>query len=270
MRTIYLQVENSSGHFFEFSKEEKEGFVKHEYTNKQNVTKVSWRKYYEYGIFGTLKNITTKDSKIGTQISVCMDDVEGNRYFIQIPLQDSKSNITSFATSLISYMKSLKEGKDYRFQAYVLESEDKKGKTRKNYGVTFRYARLTDNAVDNKNTPKKLTFPRTNKDGKTIEKGDIPAIEWEDGVGDKPVANKSKQNKFLWSHFKENVLGDPNLRGVGYTQNTFDSTSEEEAKPEGGSKKKGKKKKKKNKDSKSKKNVVAGVDDEEEDDDLPF
>ena len=57
----YLQLEFGSGHFFDYSKEEKDGYVKHVST-KGNT---SYRKYYKDGVEGTLDSVSIYDGKFG-------------------------------------------------------------------------------------------------------------------------------------------------------------------------------------------------------------
>jgi hypothetical protein len=223
-KVTYLSLESSTGHLFEYSKEPKEGFEKHEF-EKDNVTKVSFRRYFKHGIFGNLVNVTSKQSDFGTQMSICMEGVD-EKFFISFALFTPKNQITDWARTVISYLPGLVEGKPYRFYPYVIENE-RNGKTYKNYGCSFRFARLSDNAIDDVNLPPQLTAIIVNKDGEVTRDGDIPPIEWEEGVGDKIVANTVKRDKYLWNIFKEHRVGNPDMVSGGSGQKkTFNSQEE--------------------------------------------
>lgn len=223
MSNIYLQVEGSTGKLYEYSKDPKEGYVEHRYVNKAGVTSITYRKYHNNGVYGTLLNITTRDSAIGPQLSVAMENAEGDRMYINVPLQDAKSNFANYAQAIIAYMPGLIPGRVYRMFPYVIEDQ-KKGT--KSTGVSFKYARLSDLAVDDNNLPPKLSYEVVDRDGVVTKAGDIPALEWELGVLDNPVANASKRNKYLMSVLKDHPVGDPNIGGG--TKKTFDSTAEGE------------------------------------------
>jgi hypothetical protein len=227
-KTVYLNVESSTGNLFEYSKEPKDGFDPHEVDGKPTT----YRRYLKRGVFGKLVNITSKDSPIGPQISVCLDNPqeEGGetRYFLAIPMNDQKGNISSYATALISYMPNLKEGAPYRVFPFTMEDDN----GRKNYGISIFHARLIDKAVDKENKIPRLTFEGRDKDGNVTKKGDIPTIEWDEDHTGKPVPDMKKRNKFLWEVYKENRVGDPQLvSGGGSGVKTFNSKEEGGAEP---------------------------------------
>ena len=97
MANIYLQHEFSTGKVYEFSKEAKEGFEEHTSTKG----KVTYRGYYNKGLYGILKDVSVRDSKFGREISVAMTDKFGNTVYFNLALYDQKDNITDYAQSLI-------------------------------------------------------------------------------------------------------------------------------------------------------------------------
>lgn len=277
-KVTYLNLESSTGHLFEYSKEPKEGFEKHEF-EKDNVTKVTYRRYFKHGIFGRLVNITSKETDFGTHMSICMEGEE-EKFFISFPFFTQKSQITDWARTVIAYIPGLEEGKAYRFFPYVIENENERtGKKYKNYGCSFRYARLSDQAIDDVNLPPQLTNQFVNKDGEITKEGDIPAIEWEEAPGDKIVANTKKRDKYLWAIFKEQRVGDPTLVSGGSGQKrTFNSKEEGDDAPQTPAPSK-KAPAKESKGSvpaapplKEEPKVIAGTAEEDDDDDseLPF
>lgn len=219
---IYLQIEGATGNLYEYSKEEQEGYKKYEATNKQTgAVTTTFRKYYDKGAFGKLTNITTRESKIGLQLAIALEALNGDNLYLSIQLQDGRGNVSSFATSVIAYMPALVAGKEYRIFPYVIENKEK---TRKNYGVSIKIARLSDEAVDDTNLIARLTYEQADKEGNITVPGDIPRIEWGVDFKGSPDADYKKRNSYLWKVMQDNPVGDPN--GAGGPRKTFDSTAE--------------------------------------------
>ena len=96
----YLQLEFGSGHFFDYSKEEKDGYVKHTST-KGNV---SYRKYFKDGVSGILESVSIYNGKFGQQIS--MNVKEGDEvYYLPIDIYDQSKQVdNTYAESLIKLL----------------------------------------------------------------------------------------------------------------------------------------------------------------------
>lgn len=224
---IYLQVENSTGTLYQYSKTEKEGFSRYEATNPQTkAVTVSYRKYYKEGVFGKLLSITSRDSVMNgatiTQLSIALENEFSDLMFININVLDTKNFITNYAESVLAQLPGLKawEGKVVRVYPYAIEDKERQTK---NYGVAFNRSRFSDFAVDKENKPAKLSYTVLNKeDGSVKIQGDIPPIVWETFL-DKLVANKKDRTMYLWNIMKDNTFGSLG----GSTVKTFDSTAEE-------------------------------------------
>lgn len=194
----YLQVEYSTGKIFEYSKDEKEGFVEH--TNTKNVT--SYRRFLDKGLYGTITKVEKRDSNFGDQISVTVVDTSGNTNYLSIPLFDGKRNISTFAEGFITNLKGLELNKPYRIYPYSIENE---GKSYKTTGVSIKHANLSDMTVSD--SVEKYTQSYM-KDGEEV-KGDIPKIEWKEKMGTS-TPDKDAKNEFLYNIFDSYVKSSTN------------------------------------------------------------
>jgi hypothetical protein len=225
---MYLQIENSTGILYEYSKTEKEGFTRYESVNPQTkTTTISYRKYHKEGVFGKLLSITSRDSVMNgstiTQLSIALENQFSDLMFININVLDSKNFITNYAESVLSQLPALKawEGKIVRVFPYAIENKETGNK---NYGVAFNRSRFSDFAVDKENRPAKLTFTILNKeDGSIKTQGDIPPIIWETFL-DKLVPNKKDRTMYLWNVMKDNTFGSLG----GSSVKTFNSAEEDD------------------------------------------
>jgi hypothetical protein len=224
---IYLQVEASTGNLFEYSKTEKEGFDKHEALNKKTgTTTVSYRKYHKEGAFGTLLGVSKRQQDMGAvkvdQLAIALEALNGDRLYISMPLFDPKGDIQTYAVSFLSYLPNLKIGTPYRIFPYAIED---KAKNRKNYGVSVKIARLTDNAVDDVNQIPRLRFEIADKDGNITTAGEIPRTQWVMKL-DKVTADNTNRNEYLWKVLMDHQVGEVS---AGSTKKTFDSTAPADA-----------------------------------------
>ena len=105
MTKNYLQLEFGSGLFFDYSKDEKQGYDKHTST-KGNV---SYRKYYKEGITGVLESVSIYEGKFGNQISMNIKDGD-NVYYVPVDIADQKGNVDTYAESLICFLPQLVKG----------------------------------------------------------------------------------------------------------------------------------------------------------------
>lgn len=174
----YLQLEFGSGHFFDYSKEEKDGYVKHTST-KGNV---SYRKYYKDGVSGILESVSIYDGKFGQQISITIK--EGDEiYYLPVDIYDQSKQVdNTYAESLIKLLPLLEKGQNVTITGYNFKPEDSK------------YSKI---GISIKVSGEKLKSEITNsyyKDGELVP-GDIPAIVWVEKLGKKKPSAASIEAK---------------------------------------------------------------------------
>ncbi len=183
MTKNYLQLEFGSGLFFDYSKDEKQGYEKHTST-KGNV---SYRKYYKDGVSGVLESVSIYEGKFGNQISMNIkngDDV----YYVPIDIADQKGNVDTYAESLIKFLPQLEKGMNVSVRGYNFTPEGEK------------YAKIgVSISVDGEKLKSQMTNAYINKEG-TLVNGDIPALTWKkDALGkNKPTAvSQEAKNDYL-------------------------------------------------------------------------
>jgi hypothetical protein len=273
-KNVYLELEMSTGKMYQYSKTEQEGYVKVVGQNPQTKKEaVSYRKYYENGIVGDLKGLSVRETDHGKKLSVVLwNEVDDKMYFMSFPLFDQKKSISSFATSIIRYSPALELNTTYRFFPYVIEDEYK-GKPQKKYGVSIKWGRVSDGAVDDVNKIPMLTMERTKtlEDGtKEVIPGDVPRTEWEEDITGGVTANTKKKDKYLWDTLNANLK---EFTGGGSTKKTFNSKDPSDVQAEAPKQEEKKAEStpavKPNPDFDTKPEKVT-VADEEDEDDLPF
>lgn len=197
MATKYLQIEGRTGEIFEYSKEEKEGFKKH----VSSTGKESYRKVYDKGLYGTLQNVSIRESDWGERIQVTVKN--GEDYInLQIPLYTQTGNIEGrYAESIIRFLPQLQKGQGYRFYAYALDQKDSDYKT---YGISVIES---PNPEAEEKGPKVQPYLTYSKNPKTAT--EIPNLEWKVIAGkNKPTASSlENKDEFLYSYLKEAVDG---------------------------------------------------------------
>lgn len=157
----YLQLDKAQGTFFIYSKEEKEGYKKHE----SNTGKVSYRKYLDKGVTGELDSVIIYESTLEKQISFSIQD--GNeQYYAPISIFNQKGNIDSYAESVIKFLPQLEKKQNITLYPYKFIPE---GSEYAKVGVSF--------TVNGEKLKSKLTNAYYTKAGEFVE-GDIPAIKW--------------------------------------------------------------------------------------------
>ena len=183
MTKNYLQLEFGSGLFFDYSKEEKQGYDKHTST-KGNV---SYRKYYKDGVTGVLESASIYEGKFGNQISLNIkngDDI----YYVPVDIADQKGNVDTYAESLIKFLPQLNKGISLTIKGYNFTPEgDKYAKI----GISI--------SIDGVKVKSEMTNAYVNKEGVLVE-GNIPALTWKkDALGkNKPTAvSQEAKNDYL-------------------------------------------------------------------------
>jgi hypothetical protein len=174
----YLQLEFGSGHFFDYSKEEKEGYVKHTST-KGNV---SYRKYFKDGVSGILESVSIYDGKFGQQISMNVKDGD-EIYYLPVDIYDQSKQVdNTYAESLIKLLPLLEKGQNVTVSGYNFKPDDSK------------YSKI---GFSIKVSGEKLKSEITNSYYKDVElvPGDVPAIVWVEKLGKKKPSASSIEVK---------------------------------------------------------------------------
>lgn len=189
MTKNYLQLEFGSGLFFDYSKEEKQGYEKHVST-KGNT---SYRKYYKDGVSGILESVSIYEGRFGNQISMNIkngDDI----YYVPVDIADQKGNVDTYAESLIKFLPQLEKGMNVSIKGYNFTPEGDK------------YAKIGISvSVDGEKLKANMTNAYYNKEGELVS-GDIPPLVWKkDALGkNKPSAvSQEAKNDYLLSVLKE-------------------------------------------------------------------
>lgn len=212
MARHYLSIEFSTGRAYENSKEEKEGFEKHEST-KGNV---SYRKYYPKGIYGFLHSVETIKGNFGEQISVVLQKGD-ETFYLNIPVFSQSQDIDDFAASFIQVLPNLKKDGQYRVFPYSIEPTD--GGKYTNRGVSVKTADVMQEVALDK-VEKAYNYTRK---GEAPIATDIPKLEWVEKFGKNTISAVSKEKKvdFL---FGKLIEGCQKLGGnVDGTIRTFES-----------------------------------------------
>lgn len=179
MNKNYLQLEFSTGLFFIYSGEEKQGYEKHT-SSKGNI---SYRKYFKDGVSGVLESVSIYDGKFGKQISMNIkngDDV----YYTPVDITDQKGNVDTYAESLIKLLPKLEKGMSLVVKGYNFIPEgDKYAKI----GISI--------SVNGEKLKSNITNAYYNKEGVLVN-GDIPALVWkENALGKKKPSASSQEAK---------------------------------------------------------------------------
>lgn len=183
MTKNYLQLEFGSGLFFDYSKDEKQGYDKHTST-KGNV---SYRKYYKDGVTGILESVSIYEGKFGNQISMNIkngDDV----YYVPVDIADQKGNVDTYAESLIKFLPQLSKGINITVKGYNFTPD---GDRYSKIGISI--------SIDGNKIKSEMTNAYVSKEGVLVE-GNIPALTWKkDALGkNKPTAvSQEAKNDYL-------------------------------------------------------------------------
>ncbi len=242
MNNKYLELDQKNGRFFEYSKDEKDGFEKH----TTDSGKVSYRKTYDKGVIGKLKFINEKENDFGkgkfksAQLVVESGD---DRMYLTVQILNAKGGLNEYFEQLATILPNMKVGETYRIFPYTMEVpyENKAGekKTATNRGFSVH-------AYDVDNDVKLDKVERAHNYGKD---GDIPDVVWtpETDMGvTKNVKDDKARRNFLYEVFKQTLSADNTPKS--------ETPKEESAAPK----------------TAEKEVPVTNFNDEEDNDDLPF
>lgn len=160
----YLQLEFKTGNFYEYSGTAKDGF-------KESPNGNGFRRYTNKPK-GELLSAIIYEGKFGEQLSFTLKDEQGDFMYVPVELYNNKGQLSTYVESLIRFLPLLEKGQQVEFNGYNFKPEDSK---RSVIGFSL--------SINGEKVEPALTYTKT-KDGKVIEKGDIPPLEWkEDTLG---------------------------------------------------------------------------------------
>ncbi|MCB1711322.1 MAG: hypothetical protein KDH96_02215 [Candidatus Riesia sp.] len=253
----YLQLDYANSQFYEYSKDKKDGFESH----KNSKGTESFRKYYKAGVYGTLMNVSIRDSFNGSKIiSVALKDANNDFLYLQFDLLNTNGSVEAkYAEHIIRHLGNMKKGEDYRIFPYKLDAESQKKYDEDNgnevkdkyydsHGVSIKTANLSEEKVLAKVEP----FLVYSGEGDNV----IPSLDWKadpvDETKKKPTgASKDAKDTFLKIALKNAVDGH-----LKYEQTDSDSSTEGESTTTS--------------ESKPVAKPQTSSEDVDEDDDLPF
>ena len=208
MSKHYLSV-NYDGTIFEWSKDSKEGFVKH--TN--SAGKESFRKYFNKGVEGKLMWLNSKKNPNlhnREEVEVVLK-AEDDTYYLNFVVYGQDNFVDIYTEKLITYLPKLEKGTVYNINNWFI----KKGDT-VNGNVAERNVKgITVKIAGTKIEPA-LTY-QTDEN----PKGDIPALVWKEKQGKSIPTAASKEAK---SDYLYEVL-QANIERLKYDGNQADATS---------------------------------------------
>lgn len=156
MEKKYLQLDYAKGQLYEYSKDQKEDFISVE----SKTGKISFRKYYPYGIEGILSSVSLFDSDFGRKLVMNLEDGVN----ITFSLLDAKGNIDQFAEKIIAKLDKLNRGDNIKISPYNFTPEGS------------NYAKKGVNILIDGQKVEGITFSYY-KEGKLIP-GDVPAVKF--------------------------------------------------------------------------------------------
>lgn len=200
MNKHYLDLDFTTASFYEYSKVAKDGFDEH----KDSNDRVSFRKYYNKGVYGLLQSISIRDTNYGKRLMVRLLDGD-NLFLMNYPLYSSNGQIDNrYAEPLICLFPNMSLEQAYRFYPYRIEKTFE-GKTTPNtfYGVSVKLADLDKHDVSDAVIPK---FKRAKKD-ETVTDAHIPPVVFKEQLGSwKPTpASIGVKDEFLIKVLEESL-----------------------------------------------------------------
>ena len=188
MSKHYLNV-NYDGQIFEFSKDQKEGFVKH----TSSTGKESYRKYYNKGVEGKLLWVNRKNNPNlhnREEIEIVLGAENEETYYLNFVVYGQDSFLETYTEQLVRYLPKMEKGVIYNINNWYMKAGDViNGQTveRNTKGLTIKVAGI-------KIEPALSYITDENKDG------DIPQLAWKEKGGKKlpTAASKEERSDYLY------------------------------------------------------------------------
>ena len=188
MSKHYLTV-NYDGSIFEFSKDEKEGFVKH--TN--STGKESYRKTFNKGVEGKLMWINKKTNQNlhnREEIEIVLGGENDTTYYLNFVVFGQDNFLDTYTEQLVRYLPKLEKGTVYNINNWFMKAGD----TVNGNKVERNVKGITVKVAGEKIEPS-LTY-------KTDENpnGDIPKLVWKEKGGKNipTAASKEERSDYLY------------------------------------------------------------------------
>jgi len=176
MKTHWLDLDFGLTQFYEYSKDEQEGYAKHTTASG----KISYRKYFNKGVFGILQSVNILETDFGQKLAVRVM-LDEDIYVMKFPLTSDKGLFDNrFGEPLICLLPNLAKNVAYRFFPYSMEGTPKEGQQPKTfYGVSVKIADLDTLEVSDKVGP---AWVRGKRD-EPVAANHIPALVFKTKAG---------------------------------------------------------------------------------------
>lgn len=110
MNFINYSIESSRGVFYTTSKEQKEGYERHEYVDRETKeTKVNYRKRIS-NLKGKLTKFGCRGTQFGERFEMFLEQEDGDVAVLQIPIFRSGTSVNDYIKSMCQYIDNLKTG----------------------------------------------------------------------------------------------------------------------------------------------------------------
>jgi len=108
MSNINFKIKQSKNVFYTTSKDELEGFIKNEYTDKKTkTTTINYHKEVN-SLTGVLKGIRLKDSDYGKYLTLILEESPETTLWLEIPIFDAQKRISPYVKSICQYLENLR------------------------------------------------------------------------------------------------------------------------------------------------------------------
>ena len=192
----YLQA-NYDGTIFQYSKDQKEGFVEH----KNTVGKISYRKYFNKGVDGELTGIfkrTNEYKNNAEEVSLVLQNGETENILTFPILNQGGDALDEFAEALAFILPKMEKGRTYNVNNWFMKKGDTVGGEVVKYNNKGVTVKLEGNKIKTG-----FTFEHIKGRGTADEKhvpGDVPMLKWKMSAGKNRPTAVSKEARLNFSY----------------------------------------------------------------------